>query len=92
MQDILAELAAAFDDCSEWAGGTECRQTLDGQTRYYNMNDLCTVLQWLNAAAHGQPLTAAQEQAARRVIAFTRWHDPAQERGKGGLNLYDMNV
>lgn len=38
---------------------------------------LVNVLQWLEAAAHGQPLTAEQEQAARRIISLTRWH-PAE--------------
>lgn len=84
MRDLLLEFEAALDDCGKWAGGTECRQDANGKTRYYNLNDLCTVLKWLDAAAHGQPLTAAQERAARRIIAFTRWHNPAQERRQRG--------
>lgn len=70
--ELLAELETALDDCSKWAGGTECRQNANGYEREYSLTALVNVLQWLDAAAHGQPLTAEQEQAARRIISLTR--------------------
>lgn len=75
--ELLAELETALDDCSKWAGGTECRQNANGYEREYSLTALVNVLQWLDAAAHGQPLTAEQEQDARRIISLTRWH-PAE--------------
>ena len=77
--ELLADLEAAFKACGKWARGTECRQSANGQTRYFNLSDLVTILQWLEAP---EPLTAEQERIARRAIALTKWHKPAREGRK----------
>jgi len=78
--ELLADLEAAFDDCSRWAGGTECRQRIDEYERRYNLSALITVYKWLEAAANGHPLTAKQETEARRIISLTQWHKRNRKR------------
>lgn len=82
--ELLEGLKTAFN--AEWATGTHCRQTIDGQTRVYDLCGLVEVYAWIEAAlTDGTPLTRKQITAARRAIANTQWHETRRRKRAGGI-------
>ena len=83
---IIAELLEGLQAALEWwtADGTRSRESLDDDTRIFDLRKVATVLRWIDEAAQGKPLTPAQIATALKTIALAQWHRDTDKRRVNG--------